>query len=138
VQRVESPADLPGQPQDLVGRQAALAVEPLGEGLAVHVPDRQEGAPALLAGVQHRHQVPVLHLGRRPGLVDEPPPVHLVLGQLRAEHLQRHDEAVRLPYRPEDDARGAVPEARLDPVPPHPVTGPEVGTCYVPTSEHRR
>ncbi len=137
MQRVQAGADLGGQPQDVVSWKPALGVEARGQGAPGHVLDHQEGMAVGLARLDDPHQVPVLDLGRRPGLVGEPVPVHRVVGELGAEHLERDHQAVRLAHGAEDDAGRALAEPRVDPVAPHPVADAEAGTCRFPTTPHR-
>ncbi len=101
--------DLPADPHDLGHVERPGPVEPLLEGLAgdeLHHDVRQR----LLADLVHLHHVLVPHLGRRPGLAQEPLAGRRGGGQLRGQHLHRDDPVEHVVERPEDDPEPALAE----------------------------
>ena len=89
--------------------ERAGPVEPLLERLAgdeLHRQVRQR----LLADLVDLHHVLVPHLGRRPGLAEEPLAGRRGGGHLRGQHLHRDDPVEHVVERPEDDPEPALAE----------------------------
>ena len=106
-----------GQRHQLVRGEAAAAGEVLGDGLALDVLHHEERAGAVVADVEHLHDVGVAETGRQSGLLEEPAPEGVVSGEVVGEDLDRHHPAEDGVAGEEYGAHGAVPDTPFDPVP---------------------
>ena len=99
--------------------QRAFATDQGLEIAALDVAHRDEELSVGLAGVEDRHDVGVVDLGRAARLVDEALAKLRIGGQSRREELQCHLASELHVLRQVDDAHPAAADQRLDPVAGH-------------------
>ncbi len=78
------------QRQGQARRQGALVLEDVAQGVALDVLHHQVGRPAVLALVQHAHDVRVRKPGGGLGLAAQPVEELWVAGEVGVQHLQGH------------------------------------------------
>jgi hypothetical protein len=115
VEGVEPRRDLGRQPDDVGESEPPLLPDAGLERSPRDVGHGQVAPIARVTGVEHRHEMLVADLAGRPGLVDEPPAVGLVVRQLSPEDLEGHHLAV-VTHGAEHDAHPALAEDRLEAV----------------------
>ena len=125
VQRVEPGAELGGDPDELGEGERTVALEPVGERLALDEARGEVVQPVRLARVDDLDEVRVVELRGDASLALEAAAKGLVAGELAAEDLERGDSAGE-PIRPEDDPHAALAERRDEAVRPEPVARVEL------------
>lgn len=126
MERVEAGPDVRDEPHEGVDRERTLLREARFERPSADERNREVRAALGLAGVDDRHEVPMLDLARSAGLVNEPLAEDVVVVELGTKDLEGDLPAVALAHGAEDDAHAALSEGLLDPVGTEAVAGPEV------------
>src|SRR5438874_12337839 len=137
VQRVETGGDVVREPQHVLQRQRAVALDALLERLPGDVRDCEVRATVDVPGVENRNEALVGDLCGAACFVNETSLVRVVLGEIDLQQLQRDLRAVTFAYRSEDEAHPALAQERLEPVRPEGVPDRELWRAAREVPRHR-